>query len=148
MGLIENNLNIAAGAVVIQDNKFLLIKEAEGPAEGLWNFPLGRMETGETIGEVCLREVKEETGYDIELTGVIGVYQRVIQGTNIIIFMYVASVIGGEQITNNKEIADCQWFTRAELEKLDNTEIVAEEMRSVVDRAFNKPLPLDTFVEF
>jgi len=56
-----------AGACIIQDGKVLLVQESHKEAHGLWSFPLGRVENGESISDGALREVKEETGYDVSL---------------------------------------------------------------------------------
>jgi len=58
---------IAAGVVIKQNNKYLLVQERMTSQYGLWNWPAGKVDVGETIEEAAIREGKEETGYDVEL---------------------------------------------------------------------------------
>lgn len=60
--------------VVEQEGKFLLVQESKPGRERLYNVPGGHVEGHETLQEAAVREVKEESGYDVELTGLLGVY--------------------------------------------------------------------------
>jgi 8-oxo-dGTP diphosphatase len=53
---------VGVGAVVIRDNKILLIKRGIAPSKGLWAIPGGNLELGETLREAAEREIMEETG--------------------------------------------------------------------------------------
>lgn len=64
----------AAAVVIIRDGKILLVKRGVEPKKGLWSLPAGFIEVDETVQQCAIREVKEETGLDIELTGVLNVY--------------------------------------------------------------------------
>lgn len=64
----------AAAVVIIQDGKILLVKRGVEPKKGLWSLPAGFIEVDETVQECAIREVREETGLAIELTGVLDVY--------------------------------------------------------------------------
>lgn len=66
--------SLSAGAVVLDEHgKILLIK---GPQRG-WEFPGGIIELGETIEGGIIREVREESGIDIEVVRFCGIYQNV-----------------------------------------------------------------------
>lgn len=60
--------------VVYRDNKVLLVKRGRKPFKGRWVFPGGFVEYGETVEEASVREVKEETGVDVRLAEILGVY--------------------------------------------------------------------------
>mgnify|MGYP001577345480 CR=1 FL=1 len=61
----ENNETVKAGCVVInEDKEVLLVGDKEGK---IWAFPKGHAKNGETLEQVALREVKEETGYEVEI---------------------------------------------------------------------------------
>lgn len=60
---------IKAGAMVVDQGKVLLVTGKEG---NVWSFPKGHAEQGETIEETAIREVKEETGYEVELIRRVG----------------------------------------------------------------------------
>lgn len=62
----DHNETMKAGCVIMNDKKeVLLITDKERKN---WSFPKGHAESGETLEQIALREVKEETGYEVEIT--------------------------------------------------------------------------------
>ena len=59
-----------------KDGKYLL-KAKIGAPKGLWNFPAGRVDEGETIEKAAVHEFKEETGFDVKITGVSGSFHKI-----------------------------------------------------------------------
>jgi len=57
---------VGVGAIVIKDNKVLLVKRGIPPSKGLWAIPGGHIELGETLQETAEREILEETGIVIK----------------------------------------------------------------------------------
>jgi 8-oxo-dGTP diphosphatase len=57
-----------------RDGSFLALRRAEEPYRGMWNLPGGFVEAGEGGPEAIRREVREETGLEVETLGVIGIY--------------------------------------------------------------------------
>ncbi|WP_327656984.1 NUDIX domain-containing protein [Streptomyces sp. NBC_00483] len=67
-----NSMVVAASAVVLDEQgRVLLQRRADS---GLWALPGGGMELGESLPGCAVREVKEETGLDVEITGLVGTY--------------------------------------------------------------------------
>ena len=62
--------------VEFDDKRVLLIKRRTVPFKGYWALPGGRVEAGESVQEAIVREVKEETGLDIEILRKIGEYHE------------------------------------------------------------------------
>ena len=106
---------IAAGGIIEQEGKYLLIQEAREDIHGKWNLPAGRLDPGETVSEAAKREIYEECGFRVELTGVcqIGSWKLV---DNIAIgIIFSTKIVGGEINFNPDEIMDAKWFTYDEI---------------------------------
>lgn len=87
----------AAGAIIVEEDRLLLVKRAYPPRTGWWCLPAGFMEWREHPEQTAVRELKEETGLDVELTGLFEIYS----GTddpraNAVLILYLAKVTGGE----------------------------------------------------
>ncbi|MDP2631388.1 MAG: NUDIX hydrolase [Candidatus Uhrbacteria bacterium] len=105
-------LKIICGALVIKDNEFVIVQEAQGLVRGLWNIPAGHLDLDENIHAGTIREIKEETGLDIKIEGLVGVYQHKSKlGNNVVGFYFHTSVSGGELKTDPEEIMDAKWVT-------------------------------------
>lgn len=55
---------VGVGAVVVDDERLLLVLRGRPPGEGSWSIPGGYLEHGETLAEAVVRELREETGLD------------------------------------------------------------------------------------
>ncbi|MEU2504419.1 NUDIX domain-containing protein [Streptomyces sp. NPDC007863] len=67
-----NSLVVAASAVVTDDRGRILLQRRRD--NGLWALPGGGMDMGDSLPGTAVREVKEETGLDVEITGLVGTY--------------------------------------------------------------------------
>ena len=63
--------------MVVQDGKALIVKRAHEPRKGEWSLPGGRVELGESLVDAARREIKEETGLDVEVGALVEVFDRV-----------------------------------------------------------------------
>lgn len=72
----------------------------------LWNLPGGRIEMGETPDEAIIREVQEETGLDVQVEKLVGIYSK--QDKDELIFLFRCVITGGEmlQITTEADAND------------------------------------------
>lgn len=68
---------VGVGAVIVEHGKVLLIKRAHEPRKGEWSLPGGRVELGESLVDATRREIKEETGLDVEVGALIELFDRV-----------------------------------------------------------------------
>ncbi len=68
---------VGIGAVVLKGaagaERVLLIRRAKAPREGTWSLPGGRQRHGETVREAAMREVREETGIEVEIVALLDV---------------------------------------------------------------------------
>ncbi|MBM7836926.1 8-oxo-dGTP pyrophosphatase MutT (NUDIX family) [Alkalihalobacillus xiaoxiensis] len=120
----QDSIVLVASVTVMRDDSVLLIKENKPTARNKWNFPSGRIERGEEIFQAALREVKEETGLAVKLMSTTGVYQFQ-SNTNdqVILFHFMAEVVGGELSFSEEEIIEGKWFRINELSRLEKDEL-------------------------
>jgi len=67
-----NSLVPASGVLAVNDRGEILLQRRRDT--GQWAIPMGKQELGETITECAIRETKEETGVDVEITGLVGIF--------------------------------------------------------------------------
>ena len=98
---------IIVGGVVKKDGKYLLVQEAKKECKGKWSIPAGHLEPNETIVEGAKREILEECGLEVEITGILHVRKNS-EWVNI---AFSTNIIGGEIRFDKKEILDAKWFS-------------------------------------
>lgn len=104
---------VAVGAAVGNDKgELLLIQRADS---GFWLFPTGWADIGYSASEIVVKEVKEETGIDVEVMRLIAVIDGIRQGfTRVPLYslLFQCRPIGGELVPHPLECADVGWFAR------------------------------------
>lgn len=68
---------VGVGAVILKGDRVLLIQRGKPPRVGQWSLPGGAQELGETVREAAAREVREETGIEAEIKGLIDVIDSI-----------------------------------------------------------------------
>jgi ADP-ribose pyrophosphatase YjhB (NUDIX family) len=115
---------VGVGAVIVQENRVLLIRRGQPPLLGEWSLPGGVLECGETLREAVIREAREETGLVVETGELLGVYERVIRGDeervryHYVLIDFLCRSAGGE-LKAGSDAADVRWFRRDELPALN-----------------------------
>ncbi|AYV45314.1 phosphohydrolase [Caulobacter flavus] len=109
-----------AGVICLRGREVLLIKRGTPPRLGQWSLPGGRIEFGETAEAAALRELREETGVEARLLGLIDVVDGVFTSRetgettrHFVMFDYAAEWTGGEPRAGD-DAADARFFTREE----------------------------------
>lgn len=97
-GFIKQPFLTVDAVIQCADDSIVLIRRKNDPFKGSWALPGGFVEYGETVESAVAREVKEETGLDINLKGIVGVYSdpdRDPRGHTVTV-CYHAQIIGGK----------------------------------------------------
>ncbi len=114
----------AASAVVVNDDGQLLLQRRTD--NDYWSLPGGAMELGESLAETIAREVREETGLEVETTRLIGIYsdpRHVIAYSNGEVrqqfsICFACRVVGGE-LRRGDESSDIGFFPKEQLANLN-----------------------------
>jgi len=69
---------VGAGAVIVEDERVVLVLRAKEPLRGHWSIPGGMVELGEGLRQASAREAREETGLEVEVGEVLEVFESII----------------------------------------------------------------------
>ena len=100
--------------VTDDDGRVLLGRRAFAPAAGLWDFPGGFLDEQEDPVTALRREVREETGLEIELAGFVGFYLEPYDGRTVLCLTWRAAPSGGVERAGD-DLSELHWFDRDEL---------------------------------
>jgi ADP-ribose pyrophosphatase YjhB (NUDIX family) len=99
-------MNAGATVAIIEGETILLTLREDFE---VWCMPGGAIDEGETISDAARREVREETGLEVELTRLVGIYSRVGWHANNI-FLFAARVNGGALNPDPREVLEARYF--------------------------------------
>lgn len=122
-----------AGVVINSEGKWLVVKKTYSGLKGIWSLPAGFVNFGETADEAVVREVKEETGIDCVVTGLIGLRTGVIRqdiSDNMAIFYGYPKDEQQSIIIQEQEISEVSWLTVEELVNGGGASVMLREMAS------------------
>jgi len=118
---------IVNALVLNEDRKVLLVRRERKwhkEAHGKWEFPGGKVDFGETPEEACVREVKEESGFEVEIEKLI---PKIISShweypdrvSQQILLCYLCNLKGGEASLEDHGVSEVKWFDIEEAKKLE-----------------------------
>src|SRR5215213_679526 len=106
---------LAVAVLIIRDGRILLGKRGPGSREpGKWSFPAGFVERGERVERAAAREAREETGLDITVGNLIGLYSS--DGETVVLAVYEATSVGEPRAGD--DLVEVGWFAFSELPEL------------------------------
>ena len=112
---------VGVGAVVVRDGKALIIKRGHEPRKGEWSLPGGRVELGESLVDAVRREIKEETGLDVQPGPIIETFDRIHRDDegrikyHFVILDYLCLAPAGKAVAGS-DAEDVAWVTEGEIE--------------------------------
>lgn len=112
------NYSIGVGALVLKDNKLLLVRRAQEPGKGYWTNPGGYIEQLELITETIVREVLEESGIVAEVNRIVAVRDQPRSIHNLYI-AFSMEYVTGEPTPDNIEVDAAGFFSLEEMENMN-----------------------------
>lgn len=103
-------VTVGVGAVVFRGEEVLLIRRGREPFLGHWSIPGGKLHFGETLADAVTREVREETGVEIRIIGLIGAFEALPRETggaagHMVLIDYAAEWVDGEPMAGDDALA-------------------------------------------
>jgi len=114
---------IGVGAIIVENDRIVLVKRGHAPLLGEWSVPGGLLEVGETVRAAAVREALEETGLTVEAGELLGVFDRVIREDDgrvlyhYVLIDFLCRRVGGE-LQAAGDAADARWVTQEEIEQM------------------------------
>jgi ADP-ribose pyrophosphatase YjhB (NUDIX family) len=102
---------VAAAIPRDPNGDIVLLRRGFDPSAGLWTFPGGFVDLGESVADAAVRETREEIGVDAKLDGLVGVYSRATD--RVMLIVYAATIADAPQTT--EEAPEVRAFAPAEL---------------------------------
>jgi len=127
---------LGVGAIIVRDGKVLLARRGNPPLKGEWSIPGGLVEVGETSRQAIVREVREETGLEVEPTKLVEVFERILRDHesrveyHYVLIDYLCRIISG----NARAASDVDEICWASVSDLENMS-VAPETCAVIRKA-------------
>ncbi len=130
------------GALILRKDSILLVERGRQPLKGFWSLPGGVLELGEQLGTAIVREVKEETGLDVQPLNVVEIFERIMRDKtgkpeyHYVLVDYFCKVTGGE-LRAGDDSSKAEWVRRRDLGALKLT----EGTLPVIERTFERYTP-------
>ena len=130
---------VGVGAIIIEQDRVVLVKRANPPLQAEWSIPGGALEIGELVREAAVREAREETGLIVEPGELLGVFDRVLRDAekrvqyHYVLIDFLCRRTGGELVASD-DAAEARWFRREQLPELG----LAKDTLEVITKGFDQ----------
>lgn len=114
---------VGVGAVVVDQGRALVVRRATEPLKGEWSIPGGMLELGEKLREGIAREVKEETGLEVEVFDVLDVFDSIFPDRDgrtqyhYVLIDFLCRPVSGE-LCAGSDVSEAKWVTAEEADRL------------------------------
>ena len=125
---------VGVGVLVVDADRYLLIRRAADPDKGLWAIPGGLVKIGEKVKQAAVREVREETGLEVELDRILAVIDKIVRDElakiryHFVIVDYGAHVVGGS-LGASSDALEARWVVKDELGNYELTDSFRDLLR-------------------
>ena len=103
---------LGVNVAVFRNGRILLTKREDFE---VWCLPGGGIEDGESFAQAAVRETREETGLEVRLTRLVGVYSRLGPRGDVHIVLFAAQPVGGQERLQPGEVIEIGWFREDEI---------------------------------
>lgn len=121
---------IGVGGIAIEEGRLLMVQRVRPPYAGMWSLPGGKLDLGETLESALIREMREETGLDIAVSGYAGLLESIYpdnSNNHYVILDYFIKVLGGT-LHPADDAADARWFELEEIPTIPTTPMLVESL--------------------
>lgn len=128
---------VGVGAVILQDDRVLLVRRGKEPLKGVWSLPGGALELGERLEAGIRREIREEVGLEVEVGPIVEVFERItpdergVVRYHYVLIDYLCRPTGGSLLAAD-DADDARWVTLSELQTL----VITAGTAPVIEKAF------------
>lgn len=117
---------VCVGAIVVDEDRLLLVRRGHGPAGGEWSVPGGRVEFGETLAEAVVRELEEETGLEGVCDQFVGWVEKIENEHHFVILDFAVTVLDAVEPRAGGDAAEATWVPLDEVVHLRLVDGLAE----------------------
>ncbi len=110
MSQAERRPVLGAIAVLLHENRVLLVQRGKNPDKGLWGFPGGHVEWGETASQAAVRELAEETGIIAHPVGYLTNVDVILPGAHYLLAATLCTYVSGTPVAADDAMA-ADWFS-------------------------------------
>lgn len=138
---------VGVGAVIVHEGRVVLVKRRYEPLAGTWSIPGGAVEVGETLEACVAREMREETGFEVEVGPVIEVLDRITHDDSkrvlyhFVLVDYLCWPIGGE-LSAGTDVAEAVLAEPSDLPQYNLTEKATQVIERALELARDTPPPI------